>query len=121
MSRAYNFCAGPAALPVGGQDGQRGVQSAGHVPGGQHVVDRALVIGGAVGTVLTAGYFLWLLQRVGLGRPTGKWVDANLAAVAGAAAATCDRLRQNRRLGVRREVNHLRAGVLVLPGPCERD
>lgn len=41
----------------------------------------ALVIGGAVGTVLTAGYFLWLLQRVGLGRPTGKWVDANLADV----------------------------------------
>ncbi|MBN2623138.1 MAG: NADH-quinone oxidoreductase subunit M [Acidimicrobiales bacterium] len=41
----------------------------------------ALVIGGAVGTVLTAGYFLWLLQRVGLGRPTGKWVEAKLADV----------------------------------------
>ncbi len=40
-----------------------------------------LVIAGAVGTVLTAGYFLWLIQRVGLGRPTSKWVDAPLADV----------------------------------------
>lgn len=37
-----------------------------------------LVIAGAVGTVLTAGYFLWLIQRVGLGRPPTKWADAPL-------------------------------------------
>jgi NADH-quinone oxidoreductase subunit M len=37
-----------------------------------------LVIAGAVGTVLTAGYFLWLIQRVGLGRPSARWADAPL-------------------------------------------
>jgi NADH-quinone oxidoreductase subunit M len=40
-----------------------------------------LVLFGALGTVLTAGYFLWLLQRVGLGRPSAKWADANLSDV----------------------------------------
>ncbi|HSK22458.1 MAG TPA: NADH-quinone oxidoreductase subunit M [Egicoccus sp.] len=38
----------------------------------------ALVITAAVGTVLTAGYFLWLLQRVNLGRPLAKWKDEPL-------------------------------------------
>jgi len=38
----------------------------------------ALVIGAAVGTVLTAAYFLWLLQRVNLGTPLAKWKDADL-------------------------------------------
>lgn len=38
----------------------------------------ALVIGAALGTVLTAGYFLWLLQRINLGRPTAQWVDEKL-------------------------------------------
>ncbi len=28
---------------------------------------RVLMIGGGIGTVLTAGYFLWMLQRVNLG------------------------------------------------------
>jgi len=32
-----------------------------------------LVIFAALGTVLTAGYFLWLLQRVNLGNPSEKW------------------------------------------------
>ncbi|MEX0952290.1 MAG: NADH-quinone oxidoreductase subunit M [Nitriliruptoraceae bacterium] len=32
-----------------------------------------LVIFAAVGTVLTAGYFLWLLQRVNLGEPPERW------------------------------------------------
>jgi NADH-quinone oxidoreductase subunit M len=32
-----------------------------------------LVVFAAVGTVLTAGYFLWLLQRVNLGNPPEKW------------------------------------------------
>ena len=38
----------------------------------------ALVIGAAVGTVLTAGYFLWLLQRVNLGEPSQKWINEPL-------------------------------------------
>ena len=38
----------------------------------------ALVVGGAIGTVLTAGYFLWLMQRVGLGMPTAKWAGEDL-------------------------------------------
>jgi NADH-quinone oxidoreductase subunit M len=29
---------------------------------------RVLMVGGGIGTVLTAGYFLWMLQRVNLGR-----------------------------------------------------
>ncbi len=41
----------------------------------------ALVILGALGTVLTAGYFLWLIQKVGLGRPPAKWADEPLADV----------------------------------------
>ncbi len=35
----------------------------------------------AVGTVLTAGYFLWLIQRVVLGRPSSKWENEPLADV----------------------------------------
>jgi NADH-quinone oxidoreductase subunit M len=31
------------------------------------VLFRVLMVGGGIGTVLTAGYFLWLLQRVNLG------------------------------------------------------
>ncbi|MFA9432707.1 NuoM family protein [Egicoccus sp. AB-alg2] len=37
-----------------------------------------LVIFAAIGTVLTAGYFLWLLQRVNLGRPMARWADEPL-------------------------------------------
>jgi NADH-quinone oxidoreductase subunit M len=37
-----------------------------------------LVIFGAIGTVLTAAYFLWLIQRVGLGQPTARWKDEHL-------------------------------------------
>lgn len=37
-----------------------------------------LVILAAIGTVLTAGYFLWMLQRVNLGTPPEKWADAEL-------------------------------------------
>ena len=37
-----------------------------------------LVIFAAIGTVLTAGYFLWMLQRVNLGHPTEKWAKAEL-------------------------------------------
>jgi NADH-quinone oxidoreductase subunit M len=34
---------------------------------------RTLMVMGAVGTVLTAGYMLWLLQRVNLGEPKAEW------------------------------------------------
>jgi NADH-quinone oxidoreductase subunit M len=34
---------------------------------------RVLMALGVVGTLLTAGYFLWLLQRVNLGRPKEEW------------------------------------------------
>jgi NADH-quinone oxidoreductase subunit M len=34
---------------------------------------RVLMALGVVGTLLTAGYFLWLLQRVNLGRPKPDW------------------------------------------------
>jgi NADH-quinone oxidoreductase subunit M len=37
-----------------------------------------LVVFAAIGTVLTAGYFLWMLQRVNLGTPPAKWADAEL-------------------------------------------
>jgi NADH-quinone oxidoreductase subunit M len=37
-----------------------------------------LVIGAALGTVLTAGYFLWLIQRVVLGTPLPKWAGEKL-------------------------------------------
>jgi NADH-quinone oxidoreductase subunit M len=35
----------------------------------------ALVIIAAIGTVLTAAYFLWLMQRINLGKPLERWVD----------------------------------------------
>jgi NADH-quinone oxidoreductase subunit M len=37
-----------------------------------------LVVFAAIGTVLTAAYFLWLLQRINLGRPSAKWADEPL-------------------------------------------
>ena len=36
---------------------------------------RVLMVGGGIGTVLTAGYFLWMLQRVNLGRPPATFAD----------------------------------------------
>ncbi len=38
----------------------------------------ALVVIAAIGTVLTAGYFLWLLQRINLGKPLERWADEPL-------------------------------------------
>ena len=40
-----------------------------------------LVVFAAIGTVLTAGYFLWLIQRISLGEPTERWADEQLADV----------------------------------------
>jgi NADH-quinone oxidoreductase subunit M len=36
---------------------------------------RVLMVGGGIGTVLTAGYLLWTVQRVNLGRPPEKFAD----------------------------------------------
>jgi NADH-quinone oxidoreductase subunit M len=44
---------------------------------------RGLMIGGAVGTVLTAGYFLWLLQRVNLGVVPERWRNEKWSDVMG--------------------------------------
>src|SRR6056297_886929 len=40
-----------------------------------------LVVFAAIGTVLTAGYFLWLIQRINLGEPTERWANEPLADV----------------------------------------
>jgi NADH-quinone oxidoreductase subunit M len=34
---------------------------------------RGFMVAGGVGTVLTAGYFLWMLQRVNLGALPDRW------------------------------------------------
>jgi len=36
------------------------------------------MVAGAVGTVLTAGYLLWMLQKVNLGEPADEWKDKEL-------------------------------------------
>jgi NADH-quinone oxidoreductase subunit M len=41
-------------------------------------VFRTSMVLGAIGTVLTAGYMLWMLQRVNLGEPTDEWKDKEL-------------------------------------------
>jgi NADH-quinone oxidoreductase subunit M len=42
---------------------------------------RTLMVFGGIGTVLTAGYFLWMLQRVNLGTLPDSWRDKPLADV----------------------------------------
>jgi NADH-quinone oxidoreductase subunit M len=37
---------------------------------------RGFMIAGGVGTILTAGYFLWMLQRVNMGTVPEKWASA---------------------------------------------
>lgn len=44
---------------------------------------RTLMVLGGVGTVLTAGYFLWMLQRVNLGTVPERWQDKQLLDVTG--------------------------------------
>jgi NADH-quinone oxidoreductase subunit M len=44
---------------------------------------RSLAVVGLVGTLLTAGYFLWLLQRVNLGRVPDRWSGRPLGDTAG--------------------------------------
>lgn len=43
---------------------------------------RTLAVVGLIGTLLTAGYFLWLLQRVNLGRVPARWRSRALGDVA---------------------------------------
>jgi NADH-quinone oxidoreductase subunit M len=38
---------------------------------------RVLMVGGGIGTVLTAGYFLWTIQRVALGRVPERYADGH--------------------------------------------
>jgi NADH-quinone oxidoreductase subunit M len=38
---------------------------------------RAFMVAGGVGTILTAGYFLWMLQRVNLGTTPEKWRETS--------------------------------------------
>jgi NADH-quinone oxidoreductase subunit M len=42
---------------------------------------RGLMIAGGVGTILTAGYFLWMLQRVNMGTLPDRWRDQALVDV----------------------------------------
>jgi len=37
---------------------------------------RAFMVAGGIGTILTAGYFLWMLQRVNMGTVPEKWRDS---------------------------------------------
>src|SRR5215210_3670031 len=39
---------------------------------------RGFMIAGGIGTILTAGYFLWMLQRVNMGTLPDKWKDEPL-------------------------------------------
>lgn len=42
---------------------------------------RTFMVVGGIGTILTAGYFLWMLQRVNLGRLPARWEGKPLADV----------------------------------------
>ncbi len=46
-------------------------------PGLNVALFRVLMVGGGIGTVLTAGYLLWMLQRVNLGNPPEKFKDGH--------------------------------------------
>jgi NADH-quinone oxidoreductase subunit M len=48
------------------------------LPGLPLGVFRSAMVIGAIGTVLTAGYMLWMLQKVNLGEPSGEWDDHEL-------------------------------------------
>jgi NADH-quinone oxidoreductase subunit M len=44
---------------------------------------RTLMVFGGIGTILTAGYFLWMLQRVNLGTVPDRWREKTLYDVTG--------------------------------------
>jgi NADH-quinone oxidoreductase subunit M len=51
------------------------------VDGGYLTLFRVLMVLGAIGTVLTAGYFLWMLQRVNMGDAPERWRGEQLSDV----------------------------------------
>jgi NADH-quinone oxidoreductase subunit M len=51
------------------------------VDAGYLTLYRVLVVIGAFGTVLTAGYFLWMLQRVNMGNAPERWANHGLGDV----------------------------------------
>jgi NADH-quinone oxidoreductase subunit M len=49
---------------------------------GEHVgLFRGLMVAGGIGTILTAGYFLWMLQRVNMGTMPERWNEHSLGDV----------------------------------------
>jgi NADH-quinone oxidoreductase subunit M len=42
----------------------------------QLTVFRAFMIAGGIGTILTAGYFLWMIQRVNMGTVPERWRES---------------------------------------------
>ena len=46
--------------------------------GGHLTLFRTLMVFGGIGTILTAGYFLWTVQRVNLGVVPERWQQAGL-------------------------------------------
>jgi NADH-quinone oxidoreductase subunit M len=49
-----------------------------HVLAGHLTLFRTLMVFGGIGTILTAGYFLWMLQRVNLGTLPDSWREKAL-------------------------------------------
>ncbi len=52
-------------------------------PGLDVALFRGLMVGGAIGTIVTAGYFLWLLQRVNQGVVPERWRGERFSDVMG--------------------------------------
>src|SRR5918999_4366799 len=52
-------------------------------PGLSLALFRTLMVLGGIGTILTAGYFLWMLQRVNLGTVPDRWRDKSMYDVSG--------------------------------------
>ncbi len=48
------------------------------LPGLDVTLFRTLMVIGAIGTVLAAGYLLWMLQKVNFGEPSDEWVADHL-------------------------------------------
>jgi NADH-quinone oxidoreductase subunit M len=48
---------------------------------GHTLLFRAFMVAGGIGTILTAGYFLWMLQRVNMGTLPDRWREAGFGDV----------------------------------------
>jgi len=55
--------------------------ASGLVDAGHLTLFRVLMVLGAFGTLLTAGYFLWMLQRVNMGQAPARWKQVRLGDV----------------------------------------